>query len=48
MPQDECTDPKGPKDQGVFTSQKDEYLRGKFLKINPEALTKNALLVKGK
>ena len=47
MPQDECTDPKGPKDQGVFASQKDQYLRGKFIRITPEALLKNQKLVKG-
>lgn len=47
MPQDECTDPKGPKDQGVFTAQKDGYLRGKFIRVKPEALLKNGPLVKG-
>lgn len=47
MPQDECTDPKGPKDQGVFASQKEEYLRGKFIRITPDALLKNQKLVKG-
>ncbi len=47
MPQDECTDPKGPKDQGVFLPQKDEYLRGKFLQINAASLLKNEKLVKG-
>lgn len=47
MPQDACTDPNGPKDQGVFLPQKDQYLRGKFIRIAPEALLKNNYLVKG-
>jgi len=47
MPQDECTDPKGPKDQGVFTPQKDGYLRGKFLRIAPASLLKNEYLKEG-
>lgn len=44
MPQDECTDPKGPKDQGVFSSQKDAYLRGKFLRIKPASVLKKDYL----
>ena len=48
QPQDECTDPTGPKDQGVFTSQKDEYLRGKFIKISKQAVLKNDHLERGK
>lgn len=47
MPQDECTDPNGPRDQGVFSSQKDQYLRGKFIRITPQALLKNNYLVRG-
>lgn len=46
--QDECTDPKGPKAQGVFTSQNDAYLRGKFLKINQDSLKKNDYLKESK
>jgi len=46
-PQDECTDPNGPKDQGIFLVQKDEYLRGKFLRFTPEAILKKDKLVKG-
>ncbi|KAM3567793.1 hypothetical protein VYU27_010069, partial [Nannochloropsis oceanica] len=41
QPQDECTDPNGPKDQGVFLSQKDGYLRGKFIKIKASSLLKD-------
>lgn len=48
MIQDECTIVGGPKDQGVFRSQRDDFIQGKFIVINKDAVLKKGPIVAGK